>query len=621
MPRGRDVAAWGNHVYLLAENTGLVIVDVSDPPRPQRQGTLGFSDPLQLTVSGDHAYVVNGDGAGDLHVVDVSDPANPRRVGGYPHGHGFTLSGTFAYVSGGGAFEILDVSDPASPRRVGIVHDEDGDSTFSDHIFVSGGYAYLQSGLIVDVRDPATAAIVGRAGVHGEVISVAGARALNLGGEVVDVSDPAHPRWVANYSGRILDGHVSGYHAFVADGDGKLRVIDLNRVANPQRAGQYAGTGGSARRGEVFGSGPLACVADGANGIRLIDITRPSEPQLIGGYDTPGRAESVVLSGNLAYVADWDGGLQIIGVSNPAQPHFVAGLALPDITIPVFGLIPEVAERVVVSGNIACVTGYELHVIDVSNPAQPRRTGGARPPGGALDIFVSGPYAYVAGIGLHVYDLSDPAAPRRVGGYDTGSTEVRSVFVSRDHAYLAAAAPHSGGDSLLVLDVSDPAKPVRVALHTVRGSALSVFVAGNHAYVTRSLSGGSEFFSGLDVFEVSNPVEPRRVGGNAAFRSAFSELFVSGDNVFLATSDEGLLVFDLHRDLTALRLEPRVSQSPDTFRFRMYGPAGMSGRIQRSGDLRSWSDWQPFSLTTPSLDFLDQRDHAMPMRFYRAVSP
>jgi hypothetical protein len=78
---------------------------------------------------------------------------------------------------------------------------------------------------------------------------------------------------------------------------------------------------------------------------------------------------------------------------------------------------------VAVSGHYAYVAdgGAGLQVIDVSDPANPRRVGGYDTPGYAGGVAVSGHYAYVADgdAGLQVIDVSDPANPRRVGGYDT----------------------------------------------------------------------------------------------------------------------------------------------------------------------------------------------------------
>jgi hypothetical protein len=53
-------------------------------------------------------------------------------------------------------------------------------------------------------------------------------------------------------------------------------------------------------------------------------------------------------------------------------------------------------------------------------------------------VAVSGHYAYVADwdAGLQVIDVSDPANPRRVGGYDTPGYAL-GVAVSGNYAYVA----------------------------------------------------------------------------------------------------------------------------------------------------------------------------------------
>ena len=79
------------------------------------------------------------------------------------------------------------------------------------------------------------------------------------------------------------------------------------------------------------------------------------------------------------------------------------------------------------------------------------------PRGKAFGVAVSGNYAYVAieWAGLQVIDVSNPANPRRVGGYDTGG-HAWGVAVSGNYAYVA---DREGG--LQVIDVSNPAKPQR----------------------------------------------------------------------------------------------------------------------------------------------------------------
>jgi hypothetical protein len=622
-----EVAISDNRAYLLDSEVGLRIVDVSEPAQPEEMGRFELSDPVSVVVSGSYAYVMNGDGIFDLHVIEVSDPTDPRRVGGYPHGSGCSVSGAYAYVISGEGIEVVDVSNPADPRRAGIVRGEFGEPISAWSVLVSGDYLYATSGSIleiVDVRNPASSSFVGRYEGppdidFGPVAAISNDKLYLTRGGVVDVSEPAQPRWLGGYHGSIQGVVVSGNYAYIADET--LQIVDATRPANPQQVGRYSGTGGSAQRGELFVSGPLAYVADGASGLQIIDISEPASPQRLGGYDTPGTTESVFVSGGMAYTADWDAGLQVIDVIDPARPKFVASRGLPDFFHPSLGVIPEVAERVFVSGDYAYVTGWAFHVIDVSDPAQPVRVGSAAPRGGALDIYVEGQFAYVAGVGLHVYDIRDPARPLRVGGYDTGNSTVRSVSVSGSYVYLAVEAAYLSRSALLVLDVSDPSRPRRVGHHTTRGGALSVSVSGPYAFLTTGQDVWGRALSGLEVFDVSDPAEPVRVGGNSAFQSAYSEVFASGENVFVATGAEGLLVLEAFRDPAALRLETRPPLTAGTFRFQIDGTQGISGRIQRSIDLEAWEDWIPFSLDAPPLEVTDPGTSSAPLQFYRAVSP
>ena len=71
---------------------------------------------------------------------------------------------------------------------------------------------------------------------------------------------------------------------------------------------------------DVAVSGNYAYVAGGDGGLRIIDISNPAAPTEAGFYDTPGDARGVAVAGNYAYVADGKGGLRMIDISNPAAP-------------------------------------------------------------------------------------------------------------------------------------------------------------------------------------------------------------------------------------------------------------------------------------------------------------
>ncbi|RMG53161.1 MAG: hypothetical protein D6723_07605, partial [Acidobacteria bacterium] len=58
--------------------------------------------------------------------------------------------------------------------------------------------------------------------------------------------------------------------------------------------------------------GDLAFVADGEGGLRIIDVSDPARPFERGFLDTPDAALGVAVVGDLAFVADAKGGLFIL---------------------------------------------------------------------------------------------------------------------------------------------------------------------------------------------------------------------------------------------------------------------------------------------------------------------
>ena len=119
------------------------------------------------------------------------------------------------------------------------------------------------------------------------------------------------------------------------------------------------------------------------------------------------------------------------------------------------------------------------------------------------------------------------------------------------------------------------------------------------------------------VIDVSNPANPRRVGGNSGFGA--SDVVVAGTNVFVAARYSGLVILDLFRP--SLRLEPVSPQQPGGFRFLVRGDAGLSVRVQRSANLRDWEDWQTLTFGATPSELSDLDAGANPQRFYRAVTP
>jgi hypothetical protein len=137
--------------------------------------------------------------------------------------------------------------------------------------------------------------------------------------------------------------------------------------------------------------------------------------------------------------------------------------------------------------------------------------GGYNTEGSAQAVAVAGDYAYVAdgAAGLQVIDIRDPANPRRVGGYGT-SGYASGVAVAGNYAYLG------DGGYVWVLDIRNPADPQRVAYYRTMGCVFGVALAGNFAYV-------ADGYEGLAVLDlVPSPTAPRlalaRYGADLALK-------------------------------------------------------------------------------------------------------
>jgi parallel beta-helix repeat protein len=133
-------------LYVAAETAGLLTFDLSDPTRPTLVHTLGDPNPqddLDITLTsdiateGDRLYVVETQGQttdeprDHLVVMDLSPPSQPRRQGRVPitvkpqlslFSRGLAVAPPFAYVARGFfGLEALDIRDPEAPRHVGFV--------------------------------------------------------------------------------------------------------------------------------------------------------------------------------------------------------------------------------------------------------------------------------------------------------------------------------------------------------------------------------------------------------------------------------------------------------------------------------------------------------------------
>ncbi len=229
-------------------------------------------------------------------------------------------------------------------------------------------------------------------------------------------------------------------------------------------------------------------------GLHLFDISNPAAPDQIGLYSVQ-WPQQVVVAEQMAYVIA--GGLHLVDVSEPTVPGQV-GFYQPPAGI--YGMAAT-------GETVYLITGPDLLIVDVSNPAMPRELGQISTEW-VSRVVIAGTTAYLIGgvddTKLYLFDISSPSAPRQMSLYQT-STSITDVAIDPTAA-LAYVIDRQG---LQILDISDPTEPKEIGDHTLSGGDLSLVVAGDTLYIAGQGVNGQ---SGLSVIDVSDPIAPREIG-------------------------------------------------------------------------------------------------------------
>jgi subtilisin-like proprotein convertase family protein len=365
--------------------------------------------------------------------------------------------------------------------------------------------------------------VLTRTTVNGKLRYTATAQDYNLiepgfsspcGAGVFTTREPFESPWYVALSGQTQNGNERLYRL--------IATCDLASIPSLSEAGAH-NTPGLAQG--VVVSGTYAYVADGHGGLRVVDVSNPQRPRSVGVYPTSGLALDVAVSGRYAYVVVDDPAgdrVEAVDISTPSLPQYAGSfitaslqldrgiviggdnglvhvpasisgawgvLILTAISTPVqvYHLLTAGQPRgLAASGNLVYVTedsGNTLHIfqmspttIELGNYALPAR---------GWDVAVSGAYAYVADdtAGLQIVNVSNPMTPTLEGSFNTPGL-ARGVAISGTHILVA-----DGVRGLQMIDVSIPSFPQSVGALDTPGHAVDVAQAGGYAYVADESTG------------------------------------------------------------------------------------------------------------------------------------
>jgi len=383
--------------------SGLRIVDLTDPDRPQVIGEVPISKPGQVAQDGALVAVTTGeprfqwnqtvDRTGGLSLVSVADPKRPRLLGNLPLPHPIcvALRGPLAFVGGdreeqmtSPGLHVVDVSDPARPRKRGSL----ALGYYAPHtISLNGDFAYvtMQSGLsqIVNISNPDAPTLTGQFGSYGtSTVAVTDGTAYvgtaYSGLELYSVLNPGKPtrigappsRETLGYMKRRVRRALRVFAKTNPDAYVSLAAATL-AAARPQEAAAFEAArqwvladilyGGAARYAQGrHGRGPLTLTAPAR--LRL----RTREERAPGAWDRhPEAAGALLLDPALPWPVH-EAMLKILLVQAGPPPvpslESLAGFVASPSPLLAHFAVPAIAARLADGGAVVPMTAATAYV-------------------------------------------------------------------------------------------------------------------------------------------------------------------------------------------------------------------------------------------------------------------
>jgi hypothetical protein len=254
----RSIAISGPYLYV-GERRGLRVMNVSDPTNPIEIGGLPIPEDVEdIALYEGFAFLAEQDSG--LEVVDISNPLAPLSVGRFVPENRHSISSVYvenglAYAVGSDGLTMLDVIDPSAPAQISHLHL----SGAINDIVVVGDLAYLagwSSGLhVVDVSNVAEPVEIGSWMWHYPQPQISASKLAILGNyvymtgqvtglHVVDVSNPQAPFDVAYYElpgTRVVT--IADHYVYTSSWEHGLVMFDISDPFSPVISGYYDAPG------------------------------------------------------------------------------------------------------------------------------------------------------------------------------------------------------------------------------------------------------------------------------------------------------------------------------------------------------------------------------------------
>lgn len=350
---GKDIEVQGDFAYV-SFGGGLVIVDISDPTKPRRVGTIdcGGGHDIALSPDASIAYLASDGDLGDCGpgqgtaIIDVREKSRPKFLSAIitPEGsHTVTVSGNVLssnnYASD--AVRLYDISDPAKPKEL-FTGATPGPSAFHDAFF--------------DHRPDGKVLLYGASGEGHDVFDATDPKALKHLQRITDPEvsfshqlEPNFKRDVLIASDEWMGGGTAGAcgaqpgQAPLTPVPGPGAATDLGAYSFYRAApdGTFAGSSPAGEKlgtfsipfeapqtsgctSHVFWTAPAEdrmVAAWYAHGTRVVDFSDPASPKQIGFFEPEGADTwSAKPHNGLIFTGDLARGMDVLKFTGAGWP-------------------------------------------------------------------------------------------------------------------------------------------------------------------------------------------------------------------------------------------------------------------------------------------------------------
>lgn len=346
---------------------------------------------------------------------------------------------------------------------------------------------------------------------------------LNQAGVPYISAELSRPGWEI-YAVAITGDRLVIVDAYLPDHgwETSLRVIDLTDPHHLVELGTHPLSEPSLK---IAASGSHVFLARYGGGLSVFDISDHSNP-VEQGFLATLEVRLMDAADDFVYLTDNQDLLHVIDVSDPSQPRVVGRLTTEQIT-----------RKIVEYDGFLYTLGGGLRVIDVSDPSNPTLVSHLDVTGSDLDIMGHTAFVGKAPEGLLTFDVSDPSNPRQLGSLGTTSV-IRTLAVGDDLAW------GHGDGRVTAIDVSDPSEPREIGWVKTSFRASRIVVANRLAFFAGYAQEAGGLTPALRIIDVRDPVRCREIGATNTTQPIQDLAAVDG-YAYLAAGPAGLRVIDV----------------------------------------------------------------------------